>query len=98
MNIGTCGHIIDDEWYEDERSSYYVLDEASGAVVWVTTCRDCWEKNKEAGLITDGPVIDDFEVEPELPDVVFDAEGNAIRLTEKEEDDSISFSDYFDNV
>jgi hypothetical protein len=88
MNIGTCGHIIEEDWYTDERSSYYVSDPETNMVVYVTTCRDCWEDNEMNGLIEDGPVMDDFVPEVDentLPDVVFDSEGNAIRVTEKEE-------------
>lgn len=100
MNIGTCGHPIDDEWYEGERSSYYVLDEPTGIVTYVTTCRDCWEKANEAGLICDGPVMDDFDPgEPEVPDYVIDGDGSKIRLTEDEptEEDLGPLSSYFDN-
>lgn len=101
MNIGTCGHPIDDEWYADSRSSYYVLDKPTGIVSYVTTCKDCWEQNMEAGLITDGPAVDDYvpEETTEVPDYVFDAEGNKIRITEEEEEpEQLPLSSFFDNV
>lgn len=86
MNIGTCGHIIDDEWYEDTRSSYYLIDKESGTVNWATTCNECWKANMESGLVTDSPEVDYVEFEPELPDVVFDADGNKTVLTKDDED------------
>jgi hypothetical protein len=102
MNIGTCGHIIEDEWYTDERSSYYVRDPETNMVVYVTTCEDCWKTNTENGLVEDGPVMDDFVPEVDentIPDVVFDSEGNAIRVTdEPEEEELLPLSSYFDNT
>lgn len=99
MNIGTCGHVIDDEWYADERSSYYALDKPTGIVTYVTTCRDCYEKALDEGLIVDGPIMDDFEVEPDLPDVIFDEHGNKIRLTPEEEaPEERTLGSFFDNV
>jgi len=83
MYVGSCQHYIKPEWFDDDRSSYAVLDEVNGLCVRITTCEACWEQNNEAGLIIpeDDIPVDDFvnpfanDSAPRLMKVV-DSDGN----------------------
>ena len=61
--IGTCGHSLSEEWYNSDDSSYTVLDEPSGAYVYVTTCPDCKVENQN--IIVDPDEIS-FDFDEEL--------------------------------
>jgi hypothetical protein len=60
--VGSCQHDIDEDWYNNDESSYLVLDEPTGACVSVTTCRDCKDENIASGKVIapDDIPVDDF--------------------------------------
>lgn len=63
MFVGSCQHDIDESWYNDDASSYIVIDRETGVCSNVTTCKECKQANEEAGLILDENELpeDDFE-------------------------------------
>jgi hypothetical protein len=97
MHIGTCGHEIDNEWFNDARSCYTILD-SIGVYLYVTTCKKCRQQNENDSIIVDSdniPFLSKIDSTSIL--IITDKNGNkkVIYLDNDETVERKKLSDYF---